>query len=239
MPPAPGWLSTTRRCPSLSPSFSATMREVTSATPPAANGNTSRGEWVGYFACAAAGHDPATKEIAGSTARPPATARRVRNEWGFCALVISGPPGWIVSWFVSLRTYVQEDVLTTDRQCGKARIQVVSASKTALGCSGMRAWLAFGITTTVTRSPNSSFISLRLLSGLNGSCAACRSRSGERCRRTTIRPAARLRPQRAGSLGFPDASRSARRLHRCPERRRRSAGQPDAPHLGGTDFLRR
>ena len=42
MPPGPGWFSTTKRWPSFSPSLSATMRAVTSATPPAANGSTTR-----------------------------------------------------------------------------------------------------------------------------------------------------------------------------------------------------
>ena len=55
---------------------------------------------------------------------------------------------------------------------GKVAIQRTSASTTAFGCSGISAWLASGTTITVTREPNSSFISLRLDSGLNGSFAA-------------------------------------------------------------------
>jgi hypothetical protein len=53
MPPAPAWFSTTKRWPSLSLSFSATMRAVMSATPPAAKGSTIRIGFSGYFACAA------------------------------------------------------------------------------------------------------------------------------------------------------------------------------------------
>src|SRR4029077_1058962 len=91
--PAPGWLSTTRRCPSLSPSFSATMRAVTSATPPAANGRTSRGERVGYFACAQAERAAARSPTGGSAARPLANLRRFTTDVDSCALVIVWPPG--------------------------------------------------------------------------------------------------------------------------------------------------
>ena len=42
MPPAPGMFSITKRCPSFSPSFSPTIRAVTSATPPGPNGTISR-----------------------------------------------------------------------------------------------------------------------------------------------------------------------------------------------------
>jgi hypothetical protein len=42
MPPGPGWFSTTKRCPSLSPSFWAASREVMSATPAAPNGKMKR-----------------------------------------------------------------------------------------------------------------------------------------------------------------------------------------------------
>src|SRR5438132_14335313 len=52
------------------------------------------------------------------------------------------------------------------------------ASTTAAGCSGSSAWLAFGITATVTRSGNSSFNSFSVPFGLNGSTAACKSSSG-------------------------------------------------------------
>ena len=46
------------------------------------------------------------------------------------------------------------------------------ASTTAFGCSGSSAWLAFGITATVTRSGNSSFSSFSVPFGLNGSMPA-------------------------------------------------------------------
>src|SRR4051812_9281749 len=54
MPPAPGMFSITNRWPSFSPSFSATRREVTSATPPGPNGRTIFTGRSGYF-CADAG----------------------------------------------------------------------------------------------------------------------------------------------------------------------------------------
>src|SRR4051812_30601872 len=91
MPPAPGWLSTTRRCPSLSPSFSATIRAVTSATPPAAKGRTSRGERVGYFACAQATRAAPMSPRVGSTTKALAKLRRETTHVDSCALVIVRP----------------------------------------------------------------------------------------------------------------------------------------------------
>jgi hypothetical protein len=64
MPPAPGMFSITKRWPSLSPSFSATRRAVTSATPPGPNGRTILTGRSGYF-CAAAGN---VNEIESATA---------------------------------------------------------------------------------------------------------------------------------------------------------------------------
>ena len=54
LPAPPGMFSTTSRWPSLSPSFSATRREVVSATPPGPNGRIKRIGFVGYapWACA-------------------------------------------------------------------------------------------------------------------------------------------------------------------------------------------
>ena len=52
---------------------------------------------------------------------------------------------------------------------GSLPIQARIASATASGCSGIKAWLAFGITTTETRSPNSSRISFDMARGLKGS----------------------------------------------------------------------
>ena len=69
-------LSTTRRCPSLLPSFSATTRAVTSPTPPAANGRTSRGGFVGYLACAKAERVRAGNPNTGSAAIPSVKLRR-------------------------------------------------------------------------------------------------------------------------------------------------------------------
>ncbi len=61
---------------------------------------------------------------------------------------------------------------------GSLPIHTTIASTTAAGCSGIRAWLAFGITMIVARSPNSSLISFIIARGLKGSSAACRSSSG-------------------------------------------------------------
>ena len=63
MPPAPGMFSITKRWPSFSPSFSATRRAVTSATPPGPNGSTIFTGRSGYF-CAVAGD---TKAINSAT----------------------------------------------------------------------------------------------------------------------------------------------------------------------------
>ncbi len=61
---------------------------------------------------------------------------------------------------------------------GSLRIHATITSTTAVGCSGMRAWLAPGITAMVTRSPNSSFSSFAISRGLKGSSAAWRSSKG-------------------------------------------------------------
>src|SRR5215470_4255850 len=81
MPPGPGTFSMMKRWPSLSPSFSPTMRVEISATPPAANGTMMRIGRSGYFACADA--PPVSDRIAGragATARPLQTARRDSGE---------------------------------------------------------------------------------------------------------------------------------------------------------------
>src|SRR6266699_4079790 len=61
---------------------------------------------------------------------------------------------------------------------GSFRIHATIASTTAAGCSGMRAWLASGITAIVTRPPSSSLSSFVVSRGLKGSSAAWRSSKG-------------------------------------------------------------
>src|SRR2546427_6537793 len=61
---------------------------------------------------------------------------------------------------------------------GSLRIHATIASTTAAGCSGMRAWLASGITAIVTRPPSSSLSSFIVSRGLKGSSAAWRSSKG-------------------------------------------------------------
>jgi hypothetical protein len=68
----------TKRCPSLSPSFSAASRAVISATPAAPNGRMKRTGRLGYVCCARASCRVASTQTAATeTASPSATLRRV------------------------------------------------------------------------------------------------------------------------------------------------------------------
>src|SRR5450631_4880235 len=117
MPPGPGMFSTKTCWPNFSVSLAASMREVTSATPPGPNGSTSRTGFSGHFACA-------WPTGANAKSKAADTARAAKKIFLMVILPVVRPRFLLLAETIKPGRIVHQQAVLRQRGGGKLRHQV-------------------------------------------------------------------------------------------------------------------